>query len=125
MALLQVTRHSVGGLRPAALRAGAFRLMAARAPQFTDEQIAAMSKFDSGLAERARMARDHGVAMEWRDLEQVDCDVPLGRVYEGMHQKLATPAGKQQIMSKNPDQESNWQAWKAGFMSRFGMNKKK
>lgn len=47
----------------------ASRQFAARAPQFTEEQLKELAKFDAGLAARARMARDQGVAVEWRQLD--------------------------------------------------------
>mmetsp|Transcript_16025 Transcript_16025/g.34660 ORF Transcript_16025/g.34660 Transcript_16025/m.34660 type:complete len:117 (+) Transcript_16025:102-452(+) len=41
----------------------------ANAPQLSDEQLAELSKFDAGLAIKAKQARDAGVAVEWRDLD--------------------------------------------------------
>ena len=41
------------------------------APQFSEEQIQEISKHDAVLAEQIRKARDAGVKMGWRDLEDI------------------------------------------------------
>eukprot|EP00933_Yihiella_yeosuensis_P068787 TRINITY_DN7476_c0_g2_i1.p1 TRINITY_DN7476_c0_g2~~TRINITY_DN7476_c0_g2_i1.p1 ORF type:complete len:148 (-),score=32.44 TRINITY_DN7476_c0_g2_i1:45-488(-) len=46
-------------------------LRAATGPRFTEEQIQEISKYDAVLAQQIRTAKEHGLAMSWKDLDDI------------------------------------------------------
>merc|ERR1719356_1970355 len=45
--------------------------LAMKTPQFTDEQINEIARHDALLAQQIRTAREHGLAMQWKDFERI------------------------------------------------------
>ncbi|CAE8625621.1 unnamed protein product, partial [Polarella glacialis] len=51
--------------------AGSTPRFAGGGPRFTEEQIQEISKYDAVLAHQIRTAKQHGLAMSWKDLDSI------------------------------------------------------